>query len=321
MSRYDVDKLIAGIQKKDKVQFAMAITLVESELALHQKLAKDLFLKLGQLKSTSKKIGITGTPGVGKSTFISAIAGSLSASKNTIAILAIDPSSVRSGGSILGDKTRMANLIMDENIYIRPSASGNHLGGVASKTRDVISLCEFFGFDYIFVESVGVGQSEIALSKMVDCFLMLAQPGAGDELQGIKRGILEVIDMVAINKADGDTLNSAKLAKVQIENALHILRGQEEKIPQTFLCSSLNNIGITEIIQGIDQFLQENNIDEKRLRQVHDWFQESLEAQIMTKIKMNPVIAQKLKPTTKIHANEVAELVEKIINSISIDLK
>src|SRR3989344_4156319 len=191
---------LEGFQKKDRTILARAITLVESTNPDHQKLAQELLKSVLPKTGTSKRIGISGTPGVGKSTFIEALGKLLTSQNKTLAVLAVDPTSQVSGGSILGDKTRMNELAIDSQAFIRPSPSGETLGGVAKRTRESLLLCEAFGFDYVLVETVGVGQSETAVAQMADLFVMLLQPGAGDDLQGIKRGILEVVDMVVVTK-------------------------------------------------------------------------------------------------------------------------
>ena len=194
---------VDGLKNKDRTILARAITLVESLNPEHQKLAQEVLKAILPLTGASKRIGISGTPGVGKSTFIEAFGKELTSQGKTVAVLAVDPTSQVSGGSILGDKTRMNELAIDPLAFIRPSPSGKTLGGVAQRTRESLLLCEAFGFDYVLVETVGVGQSETTVAQMVDLFIMLLQPGAGDDLQGIKRGILEVVDMVVVTKDDG----------------------------------------------------------------------------------------------------------------------
>jgi LAO/AO transport system kinase len=320
MSKFDVSKLKDGIKKQDRVLLSRAITLIESQNADHRKLAIELLRDIIPKTRPARRIGITGTPGVGKSTFIQSYAASLSKQGKKVAILAIDPSSVKSGGSILGDKTRMGDLTLDDNVYIRPTPSGNYLGGVAQRTRETILLCEAYGFDYVLVETVGVGQSEVSVANMVDCFLMLAQPGAGDELQGIKRGILEVVNVVVINKADGDQLNSAKLAKTQLDNALHILRGQEENIPKSCLCSSINNTGLDEVHKLIEEFFNGYNFNEQRAIIRRLWLDELLENALKQKFFADKSVIKKISEFNKNSKVSIPEFVEDLIGSLKITL-
>jgi len=216
------EELVEGILKGNRIMLSRAITLIESSLPVHQQLAQNVIERCLPYSGKSVRVGITGVPGVGKSTTIEALGKHLTANGHKIAVLAIDPSSERTKGSILGDKTRMEELAVDPNAFIRPSPSAGTLGGVARKTRETIILCEAAGFDVIFVETVGVGQSETLVHSMVDFFLLLMLAGAGDELQGIKRGIMEMADAIVINKADGDNIQKADMARVQYMNALHL---------------------------------------------------------------------------------------------------
>lgn len=261
-----------GILNKDRSILARAITLIESSNPDHQKLAQELLKKLLPKTGTSKRVGISGTPGVGKSTFIEAFGKLLTSQNKTVAVLAVDPTSQVSGGSILGDKTRMNELAIDEKAFIRPSPSGETLGGVARRTRESMLLCEAFGFDYVLVETVGVGQSETTVAQMVDLFVMLLQPGAGDDLQGIKRGILEVVDMVVVTKDDGDQQKIISKAKHDYQQALQILR-HEGWIPPVLSCSSLSKKGLPEIEECIENYFQKEKalIDKKRNQQGLDW--------------------------------------------------
>src|SRR5215218_2429279 len=215
----DLDKLLAS----DRAALARAITLVESKRADHRAAARRLLEAAMPAAGRAVRVGITGVPGVGKSTLIDALVSNLTAAGARVAVLAVDPSSTRSGGSILGDKTRMARLAADPNAFVRPSPASGTLGGVAAKTRETMLLCEAAGFDVILVETVGVGQSETAVADLTDCFLVLALPGAGDELQGIKKGVLELADVIAVNKADGDNAARASAAAAEYRSALHII--------------------------------------------------------------------------------------------------
>ena len=250
-----VDDLVSGILSGNITALSRAITLIESTNPSHSKKANAIITKCLPYANTSIRIGITGVPGVGKSTFIEAFGIHLTTLQKKVAVLAVDPSSSLSQGSILGDKTRMEDLVKNENAFIRPSPSGNSLGGVARKTRETIILCEAAGFDTIIIETVGVGQSETAVHSMVDFFLLLKLAGAGDELQGIKRGIIEMADAIVINKADGENLKAAKLAKVEFNRALHLYPAKSsEWSPKVSLCSALKREGIAEVWNMIDDY-------------------------------------------------------------------
>ena len=234
---------------------AKGITLVESTLPSNQKKAQQLLKKCSKKDKTTLRIGITGSPGVGKSTFIETFGELLTKKGKKVAVLAIDPSSEKTKGSILGDKSRMNKLSSNKNAFIRPSPSSGILGGVTNKTRDSILLCEAAGFDTILIETVGVGQSETTVSNLVDIFLLLMLAGSGDELQGIKRGIMEVADEIAITKADGDNIQKAKKAALEYKNAIHLFPPMESGwIPQVTTCSAVENIGISQILENIEKF-------------------------------------------------------------------
>ncbi|RLD85365.1 MAG: methylmalonyl Co-A mutase-associated GTPase MeaB, partial [Bacteroidetes bacterium] len=226
-NRLKAEEYIDGILNGNRVILSRAITIIESNLESDKKLAKEIIQAVLPRSGNSIRIGITGVPGVGKSTFIEVFGKHLIVQGHKVAILSIDPSSQRSKGSILGDKTRMEELANLENAYIRPSASGDTLGGVANKTGETVLLCEAAGYDVVLIETVGVGQSETAVHGMTDFFLLLMLSGAGDELQGIKKGIMEMADMVVINKADGDNIRRSEMAKLQYQNALHIFPRSE----------------------------------------------------------------------------------------------
>lgn len=256
-TKLDVEDYVAGIRARNRVILGKAITLVESSLHSHQLMAQQVINGCLPYTGKSVRVGITGVPGAGKSTFIEALGKYLTGQGRKLAILAIDPSSQRSKGSILGDKTRMEQLSVDPNAFIRPSPSGGSLGGVARKTRETIILCEAAGYDTIFVETVGVGQSETAVHSMADFFLLLMIPGAGDELQGIKRGIIEMADAIIINKADGDNLARAKLAASEYKNALHLFPPSGSGwVPRVELCSALNNTGISAAWDMITEYVK-----------------------------------------------------------------
>jgi LAO/AO transport system kinase len=261
-----------GFKNKDRTILARAITLIESHHPDHQKMGQELIKHLLPHTGKSKRIGISGTPGVGKSSFIEAFGKLLTSQKKQVAVLAVDPTSQVSGGSILGDKTRMNELAIDPLAFIRPSPSGETLGGVAKRTRESLLLCEAFGFDYVLIETVGVGQSETTVAEMVDLFVMLLQPGAGDDLQGIKRGILEIVDMVIVTKDDGDNQKIILKAKHDYEKALHILR-HDGWIPPVLSCSSLTKSGFSEIQNVIETYFTDQLllISQKRDQQGLDW--------------------------------------------------
>lgn len=253
-----VDQYFNEIIKGNKTILSKAITLIESSLNHHQELAQQVIEKCLPYSGNSIRIGITGVPGVGKSTFIEALGKHVTLMGRKLAVLAIDPSSQRSKGSILGDKTRMEDLSIDENAFIRPSPSSGSLGGVARKTRETIILCEAAGYNTIFIETVGVGQSETTAHSMVDFFLLLMLAGAGDELQGIKRGIMEMADAIFINKADGDNINSSNRAAAEYRNALQLFPHKESQWnPPVGCCSALNNVGINEVWDTILNFEKE----------------------------------------------------------------
>lgn len=266
------DDYLQGLASKDRTILARAITLIESHNPEHQKLAQELIQVLLPKTGHSKRIGISGTPGVGKSTFIEAFGKILTSQGKTVAVLAVDPTSQVSGGSILGDKTRMNELAIDPLAFIRPSPSGQTLGGVARRTRESLLLCEAFGFDYVLVETVGVGQSETTVAQMVDLFMMLLQPGSGDDLQGIKRGILEVVDMVVVTKDDGDNQKIIHKAKHDYERALQILR-HDGWIPPVLSCSAVTKTGLLEVQETLDQYFlkRDSEIKAKREKQELDW--------------------------------------------------
>jgi LAO/AO transport system kinase len=285
-AKLELKDYLEGFKSKDLTILARAITLVESQNPDHQKLAQDLMTELLPLTGHSRRIGISGTPGVGKSTFIEVFGKMITAQKKSVAVLAVDPTSKVSGGSILGDKTRMNELAIDPLAFIRPSPSGETLGGVAKRTRESLLMCEAFGFDYVLVETVGVGQSETTVAQMVDIFVMLLQPGAGDDLQGIKRGILEMVDMVVVTKDDGDLQKIIERAKHDYERALQILR-HEGRIPPVLSCSSVTKKGFPEILKELDDyFLQQKDlIQNKRDGQGLSWMWQLIEEGLMERFR------------------------------------
>lgn len=289
------DDYVSGIFRGDINILSQAITLVESARVDHQAVAQEVINRCLPNTGKSVRIGITGVPGAGKSTFIEAFGKFLTAQGHKIAVLAIDPSSERSKGSILGDKTRMEELSCDPHAYIRPSPSAGSLGGVARKTREAMLLCEAAGFDIILIETVGVGQSETAVHSMVDFFLLVQIAGAGDELQGIKRGIMEMADDIVINKADGDNLEPAKLAASQFRNALHLFPAPESGwIPKVLTYSGFYNIGVKEIwdmvYEYIDFVKKNGYFDYRRNEQSKYWMYETINEQLRDSFYHNPRI-------------------------------
>ena len=283
-STLSLEQYVDGIKKQNRAILAKAITLIESSLKEHQLLARELIREILPLTGNAQRIGISGTPGVGKSTFIEHFGMKSIEQGHTLAVLAIDPTSQLTGGSILGDKTRMQKLSAHADAFIRPSSNGDSLGGVAAKTFEVMLLCDAFGFDRNFIESVGVGQSEIALSNICDFFILLMQPGSGDELQGIKRGILEVSDLVIVNKADGDNLPQAKIAKHDYENALSVLKAKSSWPPKVLLCSSLEKTGFEAIEETIQEYYSKYFQIDFRHKKIKVWLKEIMIQQFKTKI-------------------------------------
>lgn len=293
------DEYVAGILDGNITILAQAITLIESNNPVHYAQAQEIIERCLPHSGKSVRIGITGVPGAGKSSFIEAVGNMVTSYKHKLAVLAIDPSSERSGGSILGDKTRMESICHNPDIFIRPSPSAGSLGGVARKTRETIVLCEAAGFDVIFIETVGVGQSETAVHSMVDMFMMLQISGAGDELQGIKRGIMEMADMMVITKADGENVKKAELAKAQYQGALKLFPlPDSEWRPKVYTCSSLEGTGLEEVWQGVEQYLQHIELNgyftSNRNRQNKYWMYETINETLKSSFYNNPEIESRM---------------------------
>jgi LAO/AO transport system kinase len=289
----DIENLAERLRAGDRAALARAITLVESRKPEHQALARLLVQNLLPFTGKALRVGITGVPGVGKSTTIDTLGSNLVAAGHKIAVLAVDPSSSRTGGSILGDKTRMARLAAERNAFIRPSPSSGTLGGVAAKTRETMLLCEAAGFDVILVETVGIGQSETAVADMTDFFLVLMLPGAGDELQGIKKGVLELADMIAVNKSEGEGRNRAVRAAGEYRAALHIM--QQPSVnwsPPVVLVSGLDNIGLEEmwaqVLEHRRRFAASGEGAQKRRDQQVKWMWTLLEDFFRARLRSNP---------------------------------
>lgn len=298
------DLFIKGILKKDISILSRAITIIESTNEEHQKLAEKILDGVIHKSGRSFRLGITGVPGVGKSTFIESFGLHLVNSGHKLAVLAIDPSSQKSKGSILGDKTRMEKLSVHPDVYIRPSPSSGSLGGVARKTYETILLCEAAGFDFIIVETVGVGQSEITVSQMTDFFLLLMLAGAGDELQGIKRGIMEMADSIVITKADGNNIQKAKNARTEFAHALHLFPPSESGwIPKVSTCSAINNEGVNEVLNIIEEYkrlaISKNYLNYKRSEQQKNWLSQSISDNILEKFYNTPSIKKELQKVEK----------------------
>ncbi|MBR1631793.1 MAG: methylmalonyl Co-A mutase-associated GTPase MeaB [Paludibacteraceae bacterium] len=296
-TRLQPEQYVEGILRGDISLLGQAVTLVESSLPSDRALAQKVIEQCLPHAGHSTRLGITGVPGAGKSTFIEALGMQLVHEGHKLAVLAIDPSSERSKGSILGDKTRMEELSTTPKAFIRPSPSAGSLGGVARKTRESIVLCEAAGFDIVFVETVGVGQSETAVHSMVDFFLLLQLSGTGDELQGIKRGIMEMADGIAINKCDGNNIEKARLARSQFDNALHLFPPSESGwTAHAVCCSAYDKTGINDVWQMVVDYIEftkkNKYFDFKRNQQAKYWMYESINEQLRANFYQDPQIAQ-----------------------------
>lgn len=300
MSR-DIERLLGGIRDRDRAVIGRALTLVESNRADDRRLAQELLTALLPLTGGAQRIGISGVPGVGKSTFIETFGLNLVNAGHRVAVLAVDPSSSVSKGSILGDKTRMEQLAVSDGAFIRPSPTGGSLGGVARKTRESILVCEAAGYDVVLVETVGVGQSETAVAGMVDCFLLMMLAGAGDELQGIKRGILELADVIAVNKADGANAEAAERARADIQRALAILRpaGDGGWRPRAVTSSGHTGAGLEEIWRLIQEHLAaleaDGELERRRRRQLLSWMWELVDEGLRNAVRENPGVKAALR--------------------------
>jgi LAO/AO transport system kinase len=292
--------LAAGIRAGDRATLAKAITLVESKRADHRAKAHHLVQELLPATGSAVRLGITGAPGAGKSTTIDALGTHLTGRGHKVAVLAVDPSSSRTGGSILGDKTRMARLASDHAAFVRPSPTSGTLGGVAAKTRETMLLCEAAGYDVVMVETVGIGQSETAVADMTDFFLVLMLPGAGDELQGLKKGIVELADMIAVNKADGDNIQRAKLAAADYRAALNILKAQSETwSPPVVTYSALTGDGVNElwrlVLDHNQKMTGSGELSARRRDQQVKWMWTMLEERLTSRLRGDPAVREKLR--------------------------
>ena len=298
-ARLDLARLERALRAGDRAQLARAITLIESRRADHREAARQLVQTLLPHTGDAMRVGITGTPGVGKSTTIDALGSFLTRQGRKVAVLAVDPSSTRSGGSILADKTRMPRLAADAHAFVRPSPSAGTLGGVAAKTREAMLLCEAAGYDVVLVETIGTGQSETAVADMTDFFLVLMLPGAGDELQGLKKGVIELADMLAVNKADGDNVARAKAAATEYRAALHIIGASSELwTPPVITFSALTGDGITEVWAKIcehrDRMSAAGALAARRRTQQVKWMWAMLEERMMSRLKSDPSLRARL---------------------------
>ena len=288
----DLDELVDGVRSGNRTSLGRAITLVESSHPEHLAHAQELLNRLLPLNGSAHRVGITGVPGVGKSTFIESLGTNLTGAGHRVAVLAVDPTSTRTGGSIMGDKTRMPNLAIDSAAFIRPSPSSGALGGVARSTRESIVVVEAAGFDVVLVETVGVGQSETLVAEMVDFFCVLMLSGAGDELQGIKKGVLELADMIAVNKADGDNETKARSAARDYQAALRLTHPASENwTPPVITCSGLANVGLDTLWDQIElhrKLLTESGeIAERRQQQQLEWMWALVDEQLVASLHAN----------------------------------
>jgi LAO/AO transport system kinase len=315
--------LARGIRAGDRATLARAITLIESKRADHRVQAHRLVQALLPLTGRAVRLGITGAPGAGKSTTIDALGSHLTGQGHKVAVLAVDPSSTRTGGSILGDKTRMPRLAIDANGFVRPSPSSGTLGGVAAKTRETMLVCEAAGYDVVMVETVGIGQSETAVADMTDFFLVLMLPGAGDELQGLKKGIVELADMIAVNKADGDNIKRAKVAAADYRAALHILSPRSPTwSPPVVTYSALTGDGVAELWQQVvahkEKMTASGELEARRREQQVKWMWTMLEERLTARLRSDAGVRAKLRQaeaavaagrlTPTLAVEEIAEL-------------
>jgi LAO/AO transport system kinase len=295
-----VSELADAIRAGDRRALARGITLVESTRPDHREQASELLDALLPATGSATRVGVSGAPGVGKSTFIESLGQRLTSDDHRVAVLAVDPSSSRSGGSILGDKTRMSELARDPNAFIRPSPSGGALGGVARRTREAMLLCEAAGFDVVLVETVGVGQSEIDVESMVDVFVLLVQPGGGDELQGLKRGIVELADVIVVTKADGDLADAAKHAEADYRHATRFLRPKDGvSQPQVLRASSVTGDGIGETWAAVrarmEALTTHETLTTRRAGQASAWLWREINDRLADELRHDPAVAGALR--------------------------
>jgi len=289
----DIAALVQGIRARRRASVSQAITLVESSKLQHREAARALLTELAGDAGEAVRVGISGVPGVGKSTFIETLGSRLTADGHRVGVLAVDPSSVRTGGSVLGDKTRMARLSADPNAFIRPSPSAGTLGGVARATMQAMTVLEAAGYDVVLVETVGVGQSEVTVAGMVDTFLFLTLARTGDQLQGIKKGILEIADVIAVNKADGDREQEARSAARDLAGALRMVHGKGEWAPAVVTCSGLNDVGVDELWQRIlahREHLGDDGLAAKRAEQQLEFTWSLVRDELQQRLRHSPAV-------------------------------
>jgi LAO/AO transport system kinase len=324
----NIEQLSSAVMAGDRRALARAITLIESSRADHRAQATELAERLKQADTQALRIGLSGTPGVGKSTFIESFGMMLTGQGLRVAVLAVDPSSARSGGSILGDKTRMDRLSRDPKAFIRPSPSRSHLGGVARRTREAVSLCEAAGFDVVLIETVGVGQSETVVAELSDIFILLLAPAGGDELQGVKRGIMEMADMILINKADGDLRAAAQRTCADYAGALRLLRKRPqdpEGFPKAMTISALEEDGLQpawEELQKLTKWRQEHGFfDGRRIEQAQYWFEQEVRQALLARLETPQARAAFRAANADIAANRVspAAAAERLLETLGID--
>ncbi|GAA6208226.1 methylmalonyl Co-A mutase-associated GTPase MeaB [Cognatishimia sp. WU-CL00825] len=326
----DIADLSGKILNQDRRALARAITLVESGRADHRNQAAELLEQLRGSGRQALRIGLSGTPGVGKSTFIESFGLYLTGLDKRVAVLAVDPSSARSGGSILGDKTRMDLLSRDPNAFIRPSPSQNHLGGVARRSREAVALCEAAGYDIVLVETVGVGQSETVVAEMSDLFLLLLAPAGGDELQGVKRGIMEMADMILVNKADGDLKSAAMRTCADYSGALRLLRRRPQDpdgFPKAMTVSALENQGLAKAWEDMTGLVawrkQQGHWDSRRASQAQYWFLEELRQGVLAQLQTGAIKAQIGGLSKAVEAGEItpSSAAEQILTGLNLRLE
>ncbi len=327
--KYTAEELIQGILNHDRMLLSKAITIIESNAPKHFELGQEIIKGILPYTGKSIRVGITGVPGAGKSTFIEALGSRLCERGKKVAVLAVDPTSPITKGSILGDKTRMETLSKQANAFIRPSPSGGTLGGVTRKSRETMLLCEAFGYEIILVETVGVGQSETTVRSMVDFFLMVALTGAGDDLQGIKKGIMEIADAIMVNKADGDNKRKAMVARADFEQVLHYLRPATEGwVTKAYLSSSYTGEGVMEMWEVIEEFnkmmVETGRLDKRRKDQTMEWVNHMTEEHVHNLVFNNPsVIAAMEEAEALIRADQISATMAaaNLIDKIEYELK
>lgn len=326
---YTAEELIQGILNKDRMLLSKAITVIESNAPKHFELGQEIIKGILPYTGKSIRVGITGVPGAGKSTFIEALGSRLCQQGKNVAVLAVDPTSPITKGSILGDKTRMETLSKMPNAFIRPSPSGGTLGGVTRKSRETMLLCEAFGYDIILVETVGVGQSETTVRSMVDFFLMVALTGAGDDLQGIKKGIMEIADAIMVNKADGDNKRRAMVARADFEQVLHYLRPATEGwTTKAYLASSYTGEGVLEMWDVIEQFnkmmVETGRLEKRRKDQTMEWVNHMTEEHVHNLVFLNPNVMEAMEEMERlVRADQISATMaaQNLIDKIEVELK